>query len=860
MNVLSGQSSEIVTPEKLDDTRRKLVERYVKVSGVRGVLVGTLVDGKPWNVRGLLLDGGVLKVLRFTDPGLVDDRERYALIGTNIRKISVLTEKYHVWAAGEHDGQFWSLRNYFQTTLAEVPDLSEGNSPVTPAVFAGELVQIVNDWSRDGVVHGHLCPANISIENGIPVVLDFGFCAASRELIVSTTTVAPEVKAGEPPSAASDIFGLGLVLQYVLRHDLSSAQSSLVAQMLEDKPENRPLIQDILPVFLNARRTGAIVKNSSNGDVAEKPAFQVQERRSAEETLQWAKGTVSLSPDIINKIKSTIVNDATPAQMEHLTRVLSKRTGTDDQTVIEPVSSVTTTRATKSAPVEKTSAPPAELPVVADQSAAPEKSAESTDGYWVLGGIIAAGIALLLYLGYFPSLTGEAVPYDRYWKSGLPSRMRAVALAAVEDRDVVAELVIVEDTLSGTDHPQVLSSFLRTAFNSAWEKELSSADRELALKIGLSKLVPELLKGEPDLSDAHPGVILAVMGTLRLDDPAGMLKEVSTIRLARLPQPYGTSFNRLQELGYTYADNTAVRAMAYLLNGSVSRQVLQAYFSPEDSIEQSYGKFRYLYSMVGKSKEARNTLQSVLQNQSGKLTSLFNWFNESSIADWSKIDDEKRLQLIGGDLGAVNLEVEQIADLMTFPVKAIAEEAATLLGTRLNREELLSLAFLVSDRNPFPRAQTSFLATALVLKGEEQYPMLSRWFDTGPNAEGVIQLILTRAEIAELDPLSIEGARYLTARNWQVSKKILTRLLTHPEPMVRVLALSRLDPEDPLDKKLLETAVGIEPNARLREQIELKLGMEKPVAENPAETDSSEKAAAGDAEGEKKAEEAAAEE
>src|SRR5690606_33678537 len=74
-----------------------------------------------------------------------------------------------------------------------------------------------------------------------------------------------------------------------------------------------------------------------------------------------------------------------------------------------------------------------------------------------------------------------------------------------------------------------------------------------------------------------------------------------------------------------------------------------------------------------------------------------------------------------------------------------------------------------------------------------------------------------------IDTLSLEGARYLKGKEWNASLGDLKRLLAHRELLVRALAYTKLDPADPVQRKILEDVKSVEPNAALREQVELKL-------------------------------------
>lgn len=95
-------------------------------------------------------------------------------------------------------------------------------------LLAGEVVTVVTPMAHTvgllhegGVVHGDLSPSNIGFDAvGRPVLLDLGVSSVigtPREHVYGTPGfVAPEIAAGGPPSAASDVYALGALGWYAL--------------------------------------------------------------------------------------------------------------------------------------------------------------------------------------------------------------------------------------------------------------------------------------------------------------------------------------------------------------------------------------------------------------------------------------------------------------------------------------------------------------------------------------------------------------------------------------------------------------------------------------------------------------------
>ena len=122
---------------------------------------------------------------------------------------------------GEHDGRLYLAMEYLagktlQNRLAE-----------PPALTTAEAVDILRDIAaalaalhERGVIHRDLHPGNVMLVTGEPTrLLDFGLARGAtthtvtraNTLMGSLPYLAPEVVAGHPASAASDLFALGVI-------------------------------------------------------------------------------------------------------------------------------------------------------------------------------------------------------------------------------------------------------------------------------------------------------------------------------------------------------------------------------------------------------------------------------------------------------------------------------------------------------------------------------------------------------------------------------------------------------------------------------------------------------------------------
>ena len=152
---------------------------------------------------------------------------------------------------------------------------------------AGEVVTLVTPIAHTlgvlhegAVIHGDLSPSNVGFDDlGRPVLLDLGVSAVigtPREHVYGTPGfVAPEVAAGQVPTAGADVYGVGALGWYALTGEppaspaervsltelvptVPGALAEAIERALEAEPEHRGTAHDLATAVYEATRPAPI--------------------------------------------------------------------------------------------------------------------------------------------------------------------------------------------------------------------------------------------------------------------------------------------------------------------------------------------------------------------------------------------------------------------------------------------------------------------------------------------------------------------------------------------------------------------------------------------------------------------------
>lgn len=881
--------AQVIGRDHLNAEQLAPLQRYIAAARAgQASCIGALVGFASWDVRPLLLENRELSILRFSDPTVADDQVRYRALRETASRLAPCSSRCGFLAGGEFEAQIWIRRRFFVATALESKNSFPSRSASEQIEQLLRLITTLMQFHRAGVVHGHLSLANISWDDAVPTIFDFGLAALSPVLLQRLDPVAPELKlagqrgGGAVPTAASDNYCLGLILE-MLRGGVAEAdEQTLIDQLVETDPRHRPDL-DTVERFYRDRRDALDSARPPRGEPMSKIAGAVPHVDPSPRQIQPTEPrrkepTQSLSTNLLTApVPRRDKPVAEPPDADRSTAGASPHEKPSDPR--EEAS-----RTPRGASREKNerrretaaAAPPLHERSTRDRdsrSAAPRRNNREDPMQGRHGrrkrspasqsepipvpeaqpaqrrSIVAwLPIVILLPLLSFywavgrhgenasPNGGGNIVPdavqnsaprsdYESLWRSGQPSLMKEVVTAALQNEDPVARAAIVGAILKGAQPVNVRDELIRVAFDPRWEAQLSPNDRRIAIALAVTQFMPEALQGLPPLSTAHPAVIFAIMATTSIETPMAPLQEIKVQHLTGLPAPIGPAFGEFSKLPAATVGSANTRALAHILNGSTHETIVSKYFDNTADELATLRKLRILLPLLQRSDALERATYTTLFANSKIITRILRWFEDEPIGSWEKVAKRDKLALVSGILPDTQLTFEQYSDLLHFPNQRVASAAAERLdkGFFKGRAQGM-LEFLSSSKNKLSRAQTVTVLATTPLKGDEAFDFLSRWFGSNPDPQSVLALLLTRNEGEKIDPFSFTAANYLSENTrWQADFATLRKLIAHSEPLARALAYARLDPRNAEQRKVLENMATSEPKPNLRELIQNRL-------------------------------------
>ena len=421
-----------------------------------------------------------------------------------------------------------------------------------------------------------------------------------------------------------------------------------------------------------------------------------------------------------------------------------------------------------------------------------------------------------------PALTAD-------WSSGDRARMAKVARRAVMDGDPGAESLIIDTIMAGENPPYTTPRLMRVALNDLWRDQLSAQDVRAVVRLTVAPAYKEGLDALPPLSSLHPGVILAVAGEMPPNDPAPQLKLLPLSIFQTLPDPFGSAFRQLGDLGVSTAGAPEAVSLAAIMSGQFSSRAFDAFMGTDSSPKNAVARLSILMPIVSGNEAAAGQLAASIRDRGGDMGQVLGWFDIEDLAQWSKVSGPQKLLLALNRLPEGSLTQAQYSDLMTFPLPGVREQAALELKKRFFRDTDGNLLLTLSGPgNRLSREQTIALVSALTLEAPKRPPFVAAWFGLKPAPDTVLLILLARSGYDSTDTFNLEAARYLRRTKWSATPEMLQLLAQHPEPLARTLAYSRLDPKDDAQRKVLQERISAEKDQGLLKMVMGKLSAELP--------------------------------
>lgn len=752
----------LLAPDELREDQRSAFDSYRALLPAGAVCVNVMVGSEPWDVRPLLLQGNHVVLYRFSQ-GLSDVQ-----LSNYRAELEGLTALSFVSARVERSGgarQLVIVRPYEPTTLAE----QLGKGEVTPGVHNLQaiqgLIRSVRELRSRNLVHGHICVENAVLSGGAIKLLDplIGAINGTRG-----PSVAPELVPGQDVHHPSDLFGLGLVISTLLGEPSVALQRDVVRRLVGAAAKQRPSLEEVEEAF------GV----GSSGD-----------------------GAVTRSAGAAGKVVRR--SDAKSAS--------NRETRARDE----------------DAPTKNREVAPAR------RSAFPFFAS-------VILALVGAGYVLRIrypqtyfdLARFVPVLAPErSEAFEREWASGDKVRMLAVARAAVLEHNPAAENAIIDSVMSGETPPNTSPTLMRVALSDMWRSSLSRTDTDAVLALTVAPLFPQGLEQISSLSALNPGVILAVAAQMPPSNPGEQLKRLHLTIFTALPDPIGGVFRQLGELGVSSAGAPEAIGLANIIAGNASPAAFDALMGADMSPKNVIAKISIVLPIISGNEAAASQLLTSLRDREGDFGQVLSWFDIDDLAKWSRLPSQDKLLILLNRLpqddakdSKVGLSQAQYADLLTFPLPGIREQAAAKLRERYFKEQDTNLLLTLSGPgNRLSREQTVALVSALTLNAQKSVPFIGAWFGLKPSPDTVLLLLLARSGYDTSDTFNLEAARYLRRTQWNATADELRLMAQHPEPLARTLAYARLDPKDDTQKKILQERVSTERDKGLLKMVTAKL-------------------------------------
>ena len=794
----SGDSSfQIVSLEQIGAAEREKIKQSVHEISPGAGIVGVMRGARSWDLRPVLMFFGESSptILRFLGPEVALSP---AITNETVDLLNHLQKKDAQFVEiGEHHGQLWYRRPLFDRSLAQ---LLLSNAPIKPGrafSLARGLANRILDLHKAGIVHGHVCPANVGLSNDDRVALvDAGMGAtivrATKALAIEDfpqgydkATFAPELlNRGVMPSYSNDVFGLGLVIRAVFTNALRAFSTNSegagdsrivqadVQQMIEfaDRLCSENIIQR--PTLLEAKE---LIDNFGRPRSAEFHA-----PNSLEGNAELARHNIRDGGSLLQRKSANAQSndEALPSREEE--------EAVQQLPMDEP--------AIRSFPEDNFITEKEVAPLLGESFGEPQPEKRS------LLPILLLVLAMLSVFYWYQSRDNKQsaeVPrmtqqeLRMAWESGLPSRMALVALTAVTKgkQSSIAEDLILRSAINDTKVSGIDASLIRIAFNKQWERNLSPDDRRVALALAMSGLLRDQMPSDlPDLRALHPGVLLAITASAG-ENARKLLLDVPAANLKGLPIPYGIAFNELVSVNPSLScgDAAVIQLSRLATFGFDSVEEIATFLGNPAEVPSHLRALAQLSSHDNGT--ARTLLATILANPNLKIANdTVEWAKHYRLLDWKELESTDQLFLLAGMPPAATVSGENLGKLFSHPEASIRREAIVEGINKIKFSHPASLAIL-SDLAKTPTmlsaGQTVRLMQILLSYKGVTAESARKFLETKPPLSMAQQLLFGTAHETTTAPIDFELMRYLKEQNWTPDVEQLKLLSHHPDDFTR---------------------------------------------------------------------------
>ena len=870
---------DLVQLEDLTTVQVDRINSFMTAVAPSGGLVGVYRGPTAWDFRPIVAvpHEEAPSVLRMLGPDVSRSKEISSVVRhsfESLQRNGSLTADFREW--GEFNGQLWYRRALVTRTLEHLLDGGQVSLGLAATLFQS-LVEEISIWHQRGVIHGHLSISNIFVTpgNGIvlldPAVGAARICATRGAKAGLLPFAAPELIERQALSDRADSYGLGKIVETFL--DLCNAtgaeqiKKSFLAMkkdLLHADPFKRAIVEDLLPVVHEFPRDEMVLDQPLAEVVFDPESLFKKEIVQEKELIAPVQ---KLEPRV-EKIKRPKIIPP-PARSQPTSYEEEEFFLPIDDILVSPSEQVFDSHsaaATKdifdplfdSAPVssdlrhdpyaigsrdllsewdepELEEVVPDRKPLE-NKPALPKAAGNSFAIYFIVVGCLLLGIWY-----YFRGVdTVGTVEYTMRqlkvdWESKIPSRMITVAELATESgvNNKLVQDFIVSAAKNGDQLPSsVNASLLRVAFNDRWEMELKPEDRRLAVALGLAGLLKDKLpKDLGELTDRHPGVILAVTATAG-DNTKKILEKIPALTLTNLPPPFGAAFQKLleNEAELTCA-NDAVRLLAMFGTMSIDQikpQEIIDYLSKEPS-----KRMQALALVVSYDDVAAGKVLDILYSQIGQSLGLpeIAWAKTWDLLRWNEVENADKLFILSGIAPGNRISVERIKILFSHPNPKMRAYAVVNAKEKIGFQHPASTVILdklINDPELLDGEQLLRLAEILQEPDKVADDRIKSWLNTSPEPEVVADLLISTSASASSSRADTWFAYYLKKQNWSPDLTTLTKLSTHPDSYTRLYSYTLLQNrvldgtiKEDQAKAIIANALSKEADPEFAKQLEL---------------------------------------